>query len=214
MVTDLVFAHVLPLPLAGWAVAVGVGIWFTISGIRPALEEGDTGSSWLISLAAIGSGAAALSFGWHLPAGWGAFWSLGSEGLYVASIAAGAVNVGLSLAARGYEAGYIAGALGSGFGFADVRSPDLDRQWQEVINRQSIVIAALTADRDRLVDDLTRFGPPARDLQEVLRYDGVRRAVLKILHPDAHAAAGDRERRVLTERFQKASAVFEKLGSE
>jgi hypothetical protein len=35
--------------------------------------------------------------------------------------------------------------------------------------------------------------------------------VLKVLHPDSHAGAGDLERRALTQQFQTAAAVFELL---
>ena len=214
MIAGLLFApHVPPAALAGWVVAVGIGLWLTISGIRPALEEGDTASLWLISLAAIAGGGAALSFGWHLPAPWGAFWSLGSDGLYVSAVVAGVVNVGLSVAARGYEAGYTAGALEGQFEFVDV--PELDRdECQELIDRQSMVIAALTAERDQLAHNLVRAGPPAHDLIELLRDRDVRRAVLKTLHRDSHPRIGESEARAFDRRFQKASAIFDQLGSD
>lgn len=215
MLAGLLFApHVVALPLAGWGLAVGVGLWLTISGIAPAIEEGDEGSSWLISLAAIGGGAAALGLGWHLPVAWGAFWSLGSEGLYVAAIAAGAANVGLSLAARGYEAGYIAGRVAAGGG------PPIDPgPWQALVERQAREIDGLMSERDRLAGDLARKSAAAPDalllFDDLARAPGaarklVRRAVRTVLHPDG--AKTEAERRALTERFQKSEAVFDRLG--
>jgi hypothetical protein len=207
MVIGLVYApHVLPPALAAWAVAAGAGLWLAISGIRPALKEGDDAASWAVSLAAIGGGGVALGLGWNLPGG--AFWSLASEGLYVAAAAAGAANVSLSLAARGYEAGYIAGSLAriGRFGFAEMPGVD-DTEW----HRAQDTIATLTMERDRLADDLARVGPPARDLEEILRFPGVRKSVLKELHRDSHAGVSDREARALDERFKKANAVFERI---
>jgi hypothetical protein len=43
----------------------------------------------------------------------------------------------------------------------------------------------------------------------MLRFPGVRRAVRAVLHPDRGTT--ESERRLLTERFQKAEAVFDRL---
>jgi hypothetical protein len=207
MITGLVFApHILAPALAIWAGAVGVGLFLLATGVIPAVVEGDDGPSWALSIGAIAGGGIALGSGWTLPASWGVFWSLGSEGACWATIAAGATSLALNFAARGYEAGYLAGCEAlPGWG---------DPTWQDRLDRQSAAIASLAAERDRLARELAQAGPPARDLNEVLRYAGVRRAVLKTLHRDSHPGIGDADARLLDERFKKASAVFERLGSE
>jgi len=210
MLAGVFGAHVVALPLAAWALVAGAGLWLTLSGIAPAIEEGDKAGPWPLSLAAIGGGAVALACSWHLPAAWGPFWPLASEGIYVSAIAAGAANVGLSLAARGYEAGYTAGMLASGHGFTAAPSFD-PGPWQEVIEGQAAKIEALTAECGRLEHEIARVGPPARDLQEVLLFPGVRKAVLKALHRDSHPGLADNEARAFDLRFQKASAVFQRI---
>lgn len=59
-------------------------------------------------------------------------------------------------------------------------------------------------------------GSIARDLEEVLHYPGVldatRKAVLKALHRDSHPGLEEREARACDQRFQKANAVFGRIG--
>jgi len=201
MIARLVFPpHSLPPMLIAWAVAVAGGLWLTITGIRPALEEGDDARSWMLSLAAVAGGAAALMLGWRWP---GPFWSLASQGAESATLTAGIANIGLSLAARGYTAGFRAGLGRIG------ASSRADPGWQAIIDQQSTTIAMLTAERDRLAHDLAQAGPAARDLEEVLRFPDTRRALFKLNHPDGHPA---NEARLWKERFQKVSAVFDRLG--
>lgn len=204
MIADALASHALPWPpLAGWLVVVVASLYGLLTGIMPALEEGDDAPTWMASLASIGGGIAALAFFGQWP---GLLWS-SVNGLAVAAISFGAANVALSLAARGYEAGYVAG-----LGRAGVVPPQFDLgQWQEVIDRQAVAIAGLTAERDRLAYDLARVGPPARELQEVLRWPDVRKAVLKVLHRDSHPGVGEVEARDYDRRFQKASAIYERL---
>jgi hypothetical protein len=94
--------------------------------------------------------------------------------------------------------------------------PD-DTGWgeaQHIIERQADQIAVLSGECHRLANDLARVGPPAHDFIEVLRYPGVRRAVLKALHRDSHAGIGESEARAFDQRFQKASAVFDRLETD
>ena len=78
------------------------------------------------------------------------------------------------------------------------------RPMAEIIERQAQDIERLTGDRAQAVEH-------ARQLETVLRDPAVQKSVLKVLHPDAHPDADDRERRALTERFQKAAAVFDRI---
>jgi hypothetical protein len=200
--------HTLAPALAGWVIFFVVGLFLTLSGISPALREDDTTQSWALSLAAVGGGTMALALGWHLP---GAFLSCLSTGLEVSTLVAGAANIGLSLAARGYRAGYVAATLGTP-GTAPARFDTA--RLQQVIHEQSTAIATLTAERNRLTQ-IAEAGSPARDLEEVLDYPGVldtvRKAALKELHRDTHVGVSEAEARAYDQRFQRASAVFERL---
>lgn len=208
MLGDLVAPpHELAPALILWTIALGVGLWLTVSGVGPSVREDDDAQAWLFSLAAIGGGTAALALGWTPE---GSFLSLATQGLYVAVISAGATNVGLSLAARGYRAGYVAGALGAPGGAPARFDP---ARWQRQFTRQSTEIAELTAERDRLANELAYAGPTTRELKEILRDPNVRRAVLKTYHRDSHPGISENAARALDERFKKANAVFERLGN-
>jgi hypothetical protein len=210
LIARLLTAHVVPLGLAGWAVAVGVGMFLTFTGIRPALEEGGEASTWLTSLAAIGGGSALLAFGLHLPESWGPVLSVGSVGGEVALIAGGVMNAALDLGSMAWWSGYFAAAINprnAAPGFDD--SP-----LQEVIERQAHTIEALRSERDQLAGEIARIGAPAHDLQEVLKFPGVRKAVLKALHRDSHPGLPFTEAKAFDARFQKASAVFARLGAK
>jgi hypothetical protein len=200
--------HALPLVLAVWLSVASAGLSLTIIGIRALLREGDSAPA-LPSLAAMSVSAVAMGWGWYLPREWGAVWSLGSEGFYLAVIAAGAANLCIAAASQVWMAGYIA----AGGDYIPRRAPGDLGEYRQIIERQAREIDSLIAERDRLTGDLAHASASVPDLQVVLLFPGVRTAVLKALHPDAHPGASDRERRAWTERFQKAAAVFDRLGA-
>jgi hypothetical protein len=195
--------HVVSPALAGWAVAVTVALWVTLTGIRPALEEGDGALLSLKTLAVTAAAAAALSFGWYPLTDWGAVWAMTNKGVYVAVIAAGAADVALALAAHAWQAGY-----DTGLSFDP-------REWEAELDRKDAEIVLLRAERDELTRDIVRLGPPARDLQEVLGYPGVfasvRNAVIKVLHRDTHPGLSERAALACDERLKKALTVFERF---
>jgi hypothetical protein len=199
----LLTPHVVSPALAGWAVAAAVALWIALTGIRPALEEGDGALLSLKTLAATVGGAAALSFGWYPLADLGAVWTMTNKGLYVAVIAAGAADIALALTAHARQAGYNAGLCFD------------PREWEAELDRKDAEIALLAAERDELTRNIARLGTPAHDLQEVLRYPGVftsvRNAVVKALHRDAHPGIREIDARACDERLKKALAVFEHI---
>ena len=182
--------HALPLALAVWLSVAGAGLTLTIIGIRALLREGD-GPPAFSSLAAMSASAVALRWGWYLPSDWGAVWSLGSEGFYVAVIAAGAANLCVASAAQVWIAGYVAAAQRLHPAPRARRSAE----YRNIIERQAREIDSLIAERDRLMDDFARASASVPDLEAVLLFPGVRIAVLKALHPDGHPGASDREQR-------------------
>lgn len=195
--------HILSPVFAGWMVAVAAGLWLTVTGIHPALEEGDAALFSLKTLAAMAGSVAALSFGWYPLADWGVAWGITNKGLYVALITAGAADIALALAAHAWQTGYNAGLRFD------------PREWEAELDRKDAEIALLTAERDELTRDIARLGPPARDLQEVLGYPGVfasvRHAMAKALHRDAYPGLSEREARACDERLTKALAVLERI---
>jgi hypothetical protein len=199
LVTEFVQSpHDLSLALAVWMVAAVIGIVLLMLGLRALLREGDSPAA-LPSLVMLAAATAALWRGWY-PA-WGAVWSLGVEGYYWAVIAGSAANLILALGAQVWVAGYVA----AGGGYQRPRAVPFDPdKWRNLIERQAKDIARLTG-------ACTQISDYARQLEAVLRFPPVKKAVLKALHPDAHAGAGELERRALTEQFQKASAVFDRL---
>jgi hypothetical protein len=203
LVTDLVrVPHHLSLELIPWGAIAILGLWLALSGIRPALEEGDD-APWLPSLMAVAISLVAIWRGWYPPAAWGAVWPLASEGFYVALTAAGGANLCLTLGARTWMMGYLAASDGNG----TPRSLPGDlRKWRQIVERQTQQIESLTAEGARAIQR-------ARETEAVLLFPTVKKSVLKALHPDGHPDAGSSERRLLTERFQQASAVFDRLGA-
>jgi hypothetical protein len=200
--------HSLPLTLALWAVAAAAGLWLFIIGMRVLLHEGE-GAPAVPALAAIAASAFAMGAGWYLPRDWGA-WSLASHGFYLSVIAWGGMNLCSALAAQVWMAGY---AMAGGDPIprnASAVDPD---QWRKIIERQEREIDSLTSRCERLAADLAHGSAAAPELETVLTFPGVRKAVLKALHPDSQPGASDRERRDATERFQKAAAIFERLGA-
>jgi hypothetical protein len=126
---------------------------------------------------------------------------LGIEGLYYATVVASAANLILALGAQVWMAGHVA----AGGDHVRPRAVPFDPdKWRLLLEKQAKDIARLTA-------DCTQTAGHARQLETVLRFPPVKKAVLKVLHPDSHAGAGDLERRALTQQFQTAAAVFEIL---
>jgi hypothetical protein len=199
LVTGLVNPpHDLPLALAVWAVVAAAGVVMLVMGLRALLREGDSPAA-KSAVAMIAAGATALWCGWY-PA-WGAVWVLGIEGLYYATVAAAAANLILALGAQVWMAGHVA----AGGDHIRPRAVPFDPdKWRLLLEKQAKDIARLTADCTQTVEH-------ARQLETVLRFPPVKKAVLKALHPDAHAGAGEHERRTLTQQFQTAAAVFEIL---
>ena len=192
--------HHLPVQLAVWASVAVAGLGLLVIGIRALVREGDS-APVRSSLLVLAAGAGALWCGWYLPRAWGPLWSLGSEGFYLAVIAGATANLCLAFGAQVWMAGYV--AAGGDNAMPRAVPFDLD-EWRNIIERQAQDIERLTGDRAQAVEH-------ARQLEAVLRFPAVRKSVLKALHPDAHAGADDRERRALTERFQKATAVFDRI---
>jgi hypothetical protein len=199
LVTGLVNPpHDLPLALAVWAVVAAVGGVMLVIGLRALLREGDSPAA-KSAVAMIAAAATALWCGWY-PA-WGAVWSLAAEGFYDAIIAASAANLILALGAQVWMAGHVA----AGGDHVRPRAVPFDPdKWRLLLEKQAKDIARLTA-------DCTQTAGHARQLETVLRFPPVKKAVLKVLHPDSHAGAGEHERRALTQQFQTAAAVFEIL---
>lgn len=53
-----------------------------------------------------------------------------------------------------------------------------------------------------------------RELESILKYPGVKKALLKALHPDMHPSATASERRALNAMFNTVITVFERIGGE
>lgn len=204
--------HALSPALAVWSTVAAAGGVMLVLGLRALLREGDS-PAVRPSFVLIAIGATALWRGWYPPfpglnpgfgatsPAWGAVWSLGIEGLYCAMIAAGWANLILALGAQVWMAGHVA----AGGDHVRPRAVPFDPgKWRALLEKQARDVARLTADCTRTVEH-------ARQLETVLRFPPVKKAVLKALHPDAHAGAGDLEIRALTAQFQKAAAVFEIL---
>jgi len=194
--------HYLPVALAVWAGVAAVGLWLLVIGIRALVREGES-PPVLVPLAAQAASAAAMWSGWYLPHAWGAVWSLGSEGFYLAVIAAAAANLCLALAAQVWTAGYVAAGGSNSLPRVVPFDPN---KWRNILEQRAREIEKLKGDCARAVEY-------TRQLEEVLRDPAVKKSVLKALHPDAHAGANDRERRTWTEQFQKAAAVFDRIGN-
>jgi hypothetical protein len=82
---------------------------------------------------------------------------------------------------------------------------------QALAARQSAEIDRLTAERNQLAHELEHRPMPALEVEAVLKFPGVPRAVLAALHPDR--ARSDADRTAQTKRFQTASALFERIGA-
>jgi hypothetical protein len=200
-----------PLPLAMWMAAGIAGCVLLVIGLRALLLEGESAPAGP-AIATVFGCLIAMARGWYLPAGWGEAWRLGSEGIYLSLIAAGMANVCFAAAAQVWGAGFLAGVrrqplqlFGAPPGvnpFANA-PPTFDRdEFQDVIDGQARQIRDLIEDRRLAVEY-------ALDLEDVFAWPGVERAVKAALHPDRGAT--EAEKRTLTERFQKASNVFDSL---
>jgi hypothetical protein len=90
--------------------------------------------------------------------------------------------------------------------------PPAVRALQTLAARQSAEIDRLTAERNQLAHELEHRPVPALvEVEAVLKFPGVPRAVLAALHPDR--ARTDSDRAAQTKRFQTASALFERIGA-
>jgi hypothetical protein len=161
------------------------------------LGEGDAALVSLKTLAATAGGAAALSLGWYPLADWGSAWVLGTKGLYVSAIASGAADITLAVGAHVWQAGFDAG-----LSFDPC-------EWEAALERKDAEIALLRSDRNELSRKLAN----ARDVEELLRFPGVRHAVVKALHRDAHPGISEIDARACDERLKKALAVFEHIAA-
>ncbi len=88
--------------------------------------------------------------------------------------------------------------------------PPTVRALQTLAARQSAQIDRLRAERNRLASELEHRPMPALEVETVLKFPGVVRAVLAALHPDRARTEADRTTQ--TQRFQMASALFERIG--
>lgn len=191
--------HDLSPALAVWSAVAATGIVLLILAFRALMREG--GSAPLRpSLALLAVAAAALWFGWYPLRRWGDVWLLAVEGYYWAVVAGAAANLCFALGAQVWMAGVVA-AEGSPWPRSVPFDPD---KWRALLEKQA-------KDITRLTGDCARITEYARELETVLRFPSVKKSVLKALHPDAHAGAGEYEHRALTQQFQKASAVFDRL---
>ena len=190
--------HSVPLPLLVWALAVLAGVVLIGIALRALLTHGDGPpalSSFVVALAA----ALALLCGWY-PQTMGAGWLYGARGFYVALIAGGAVNLLFASCSHVWQRGFVAAERGSGYAAA-LR-----------MRQQADVIARLTAERDRLAQEVERVSamPRGDDLAALVELLGGRRKVLAVLHPDP--VKGEVEKIAATKKFQAASALLERAG--
>ena len=79
------------------------------------------------------------------------------------------------------------------------------RQWRDVISR---LTAEIESKNSKYQTALARIG----ELEALLRFPVVRKALLKAFHPDTHPDMSDSERRALTAQFQKTFAQLNNLG--
>jgi hypothetical protein len=80
------------------------------------------------------------------------------------------------------------------------------------------IIAGMLAEQTALTDQLADCRHKGRrvvgerdTLEQILRFPGVRNALLKALHPDAHPEANESERRARGDMFKTMMAVFERF---
>jgi len=182
----------------GWAIAAVFGVGWLLIGVFDALSHDDdfVPQSVLWSISAVALATYGIWHDWYV-IGDPLLFHL-SRAAWFGWIASEALNIWLNM---------------RGFPRIPKRSHS-DSEWQTFVDQQSIAIATLTAERDRLAHDLAQAGPPARDLEEVLRFPNVRRAVLKALHRDSHAGRiSEAEARACDQRFKKATAIFERIGN-
>lgn len=209
--TALRAPHDVPFALAAWSAFAIAGSVLIVIGLRMLLLEGESAPA-RPALAMVLGCLVAMGSGWYLPREWGEAWWLASEGIYLSLIAAGLGNVGFALAAQVWGAGFLAGVRRQPFQLSAAppgvnpfaaAPPTFDpEEWQRVIDKQAREIGELIEDRRLAVEY-------ALDLENVFGWPGIERAVKGALHPDRGATDG--EKRVLTERFQKAAAVFDRL---
>lgn len=89
--------------------------------------------------------------------------------------------------------------------------PPAVRALQTLAARQSAEIDRLIEERNQLARELEHRPAPSLEVEAVLKFPGVPRAVLAALHPDR--ARSEADRAAQTKRFQTASALFERIGA-
>ena len=85
-----------------------------------------------------------------------------------------------------------------------------DGELVALVERLRVALEQVTEERNRLAYDLSRRPQLAADVEAMLRFPGMRRAVFAVLHPDKAKSEAERPQR--TQLFQTASAVFDRIG--
>jgi hypothetical protein len=89
-------------------------------------------------------------------------------------------------------------------------APPLDAEGLRILLGEVREIAELSQARiAELETELTAAHWRADRLTEVLELAGVRRMLLRLVHPDAHPGAGEDQRRALTEASSKINAAYD-----
>lgn len=126
----------------------------------------------------------------------------------VAWIASNAVNLWLQL--RGLFSGKLPQRQPQPAPVSGIVPPAV-RALQVLAACQAAEIDRLMAERNQLAHELEHRPMSAPEVEAVLKFPGVPRAVLAALHPDR--ARSDADRMAQTKRFQTASALFERIGA-
>jgi hypothetical protein len=215
-----------PLAFAIWGAVVVAGCALLIAGIRENLEDGH-GAPVLSSLVAIFASAVAIRHGWYLPADIGRLAPFISQGVYVALIAASCANLFMAVAARVRARRAALAALRPVRGVDDTALAEYsevlaayverDGQNQRALAEAALQIEALTSQlaAARLVPDPVNKNLTADniDMQAVLKFPGVRAALLHALHSDHHAGVSVTERHARDEMVAKLTVVFKRIGA-
>jgi hypothetical protein len=194
-----------PLAFAIWGSVFAVGLVMLGVGIRENLQDGH-GAPVISSLVIIIACAAAMHHGWYLPRQeWGTVWMHISRGFYVALIAACCANLVMALGAQARELRRFSPP-------SHLRQDRIERQHASF--QASAELDRLAAERDLYQLESREAPKRLGEIEAILRIPEVRRMSLKALHPDAHPAVSESERRALTARFQKALAVFDGIQAD
>ena len=182
-----------PWPLVILALVLATGITLIVVGVRSHLRDGD-GAPIAVSVVMVAGCSAGLFYGWYL--GLTGLGLLIVKGCYVSFLASGCSSLLMEASAAVWRAGFIAADSGGS-------SPEIRRQ-QRLFEDQMRLLEDMNREHDNLLARLAEQG-------EILCLPGVRRAALKALHTDGLNLTPDLFRN-RTDAFQRAEAVFEKLG--